>query len=63
MDLEKGYHRKMAKMKQLLRDCPTKKYYEQLGRKKRFDQKIKIRAAEAEVKRIKLDDITKIPRE
>ena len=32
VEKEKGYNKKKAKLQQLLRECPTTKYYVKLGR-------------------------------
>ena len=50
-------------MKTMLRECPTRKYYEKMRRIKQYDQRKKMLAAQEQVKKILKDDITKVPRE
>lgn len=53
----------MAKMRQLLKECPTTQHYENLNRQKRYQTKMQIKEVEQERKQLLKDDLTKVHRE
>jgi len=57
---EKGYHKKMARLRQMLKECPTSKHYESLTQKQKFETRRQIKQVEESRQKILKDDITKL---
>lgn len=63
MDKERGYNKKMQKMKKLIKECETTRHYEKLNKQKRSEAKKFMEDAEKQRKLILKGDLTKMHQE